>query len=117
MLKEIKKYEKLKADIQTSLGSLEDKRVDAVTVLNQYSALLDMIKARIENFKEQKDTTFKAHPEMYTMIAHLLAKEVGPLAQERKEGIAQLLQLYDTMSTTLVCNEQESRCYAWCLKG
>ena len=45
LLKETKKYEKLKADIQTSLGSLEDKRVDAVTVLNQYSALLDMIKA------------------------------------------------------------------------
>ena len=101
LLKEIKKYEKLKADIQTSLGSLEDKRVAAVAVLNQYSALLDTIKARIESFKEQKDTTFKGNPELYTMVAHMLAKEVGPLAQERKEAIAQLLQLYDTMSTSL----------------
>ncbi len=96
LAKEIKQYEKIKADIQGSISSLADKATAASNSLTANARIAETIKARIKTFREQQDTVFKNNKEEYARLA-LLLKEAITNAQQRGEVITQLIELYTTL--------------------
>lgn len=57
--REIKQYEKTKADIQSSIASLTDKANAASRALTNNTRVSDTIKGLVKLFREQRDTVFK----------------------------------------------------------
>lgn len=95
--KEIKQYEKIKADIASSISSLADKAATASNALTNNARVTEAIKAALRSFREQRDTVFKNDPEEYNRLGNLLKEEATTVAQERGEAIAQLVELYSTL--------------------
>ncbi len=98
LAKEIKQYEKIKADIQASLGSLADKRTAASNLLNTNLRIAEAIKARLKAFKEQRQTVFKNNLEEFNRLGGLLKEEAFTESQQRGELITQLVELYTSIS-------------------
>jgi small-conductance mechanosensitive channel len=97
--REIKEYEKIKSDVQTALSAIADKRALATQALNNNARIIENIKARIKNFREQKDTVFKEHNAEYNRYAVHLKDEAIEHAPRRGEFIAQLIELYTKVAT------------------
>ena len=97
LVKEIKQYEKIKADIQSSISALTDKAAAASNALTANTRIVEGIKARIKTFKEQRDTVFKNNPEEYARLAKLLGKVFNE-AQQRGEFIASLIEVYSNLN-------------------
>ena len=96
LVKEIKQYEKIKADIQGSVSSLADKAAAASAALNANARTIEAMKARIKLFREQKDTVFKNQPDEFVRLSNVF-KDALTEAQQRSEVIAQLIDLYNTL--------------------
>ncbi len=96
--KEIKKYEKLLADLESSLSSLEDKHTAASRLLAQNSAVAEAIQARLKEFISQRETIFKADPAIYSRLGEVLKNEGQIEAQKRSELITQLIELYTSLA-------------------
>lgn len=99
--KEIKQYEKAKADIQASISSTIDQRAIASNILNNNIKITENIKARIRNFKDQKDTVFKDYPNEYNQFAMQLKDEISNDVPRRSENISQLIESYNSVSNLL----------------
>jgi len=97
VLREIKQYEKVKADIQSSIASLADKSTAASHALNNNTRTAEAIKTLAKTFREQKDTIFKNHPEEFNRIGTLLRDEVLNEAAQRGEVITQLIEFYNNL--------------------
>ncbi len=93
LAKEIKQYEKMKADIQASISVLADKGAAASTLLSENARMTDAIGARMKMIKVQRETIFKNNPEEYQRLAELLAEALAE-SQKRGEDIAKLVELY-----------------------
>ena len=95
--KEIKKYEKLFADQESSLSVLEDKRSAASRLLAQNSAVVDAIQARLKEFANQRETVFKTDQTQFSRLGEVLKNEGQIEAQKRSELITQLIELYTSL--------------------
>ena len=95
--REIKQYEKIKADIQSSIASLADKATAASHTLTNNARVSETIKGLIKLFREQKDTIFKNNPEEFNRLGTLLRDEAINDSQQRGEVIAQLIELYNNL--------------------
>lgn len=98
IVKEIKQYEKIKADIQVHISSLSDKRANAANELNSNARIAENIKEVIKLFRSQKDSIFKGRASEYNRYAVQLKDELSEIHQ-RGEIIAQLIELYTNIST------------------
>ncbi len=95
--KEIKKYEKLLADQESSLSNLEDKRSAASRLLAQNGAIVDAIQARLKEFVNQRETVFKDDQTQYSRLGEVLKNEGQIEAHKRSELITQLIELYTSL--------------------
>lgn len=96
--KEIKQYEKLKADLQANISATVDKRALASAALNANSKITENIKARIKNFKDQKNSVFKENQAEYDSYANILKDEATESASRRSETIAHLIEIYNNIT-------------------
>lgn len=109
LAKEIKKYEKLLADIESSLSTLEDKRLTASHLLSQNNAVAEAIHARLKEFVSQKETIFKDDQALYSRLGEVLKNEGQIEAHKRSELITQLIELYTSLAQqrTLIAKKIE----------
>ena len=96
--KEIKKYEKMQSDLFNSVASLADRRDAASKLLADTARINQAVKERFKALVEQKNTTFQSNPTLYTQLEEILKAEDTVEAQKRGEYIAQLLELYASIS-------------------
>ena len=92
--KEQKKYEKIRADLKSSIATLEDDRAEASRLLKSNIQTVSSIKERLEEFKKQRGTVFKSDPIPYNQLGELLQDEAFVDSQKRSEYITQLIELY-----------------------
>lgn len=100
--REIKKYEKIKADIQASIAALADKRAAASAALSNNARIGEAVKARFAAFREQKDTTFRSSQDEFNRLGLLLKDEASKATPQRGEIIAQLIELYTNLGNSLL---------------
>ncbi len=91
--KEIKHYEAIKADMQAAQTFMSEKRALAGANLNANSKLLETLKARMKELKDQKETIFKDHATEYTHYFSRL-KDVEDDIRMRNEPLARNVELY-----------------------
>ena len=99
--KAIKSFEKSKADILATIAALAEKRSAASAALSNNARIGEAVKARLAAFREQKDTTFKSHQEEFNRLGMVLKDEAFKHTQQRGEIIAQLIELYSSLSNNL----------------
>ncbi|CDK30906.1 mechanosensitive ion channel domain-containing protein [Candidatus Babela massiliensis] len=96
--REIKNYEKLKADLKASISTTSDRQAEVVSALNSNNIIIENIKSRMNELKDQKDTVFKDHQTEYNKFTNELKEEGYDLEPKRNESITQLIELYNTIN-------------------
>lgn len=96
--KEIKQYEKIKADLQSQISSTSDKKSQAAQALSENANITENIKARIRDLKGQRDTIFSNENNKYSKLLNTLKAEATEEAPKRGEVIAQLIETYTNIS-------------------
>lgn len=94
LTKEITLYEKKRADIESAIATLEDKRAESSRLLALNNETAATIKERLQDFKNQRNTTFQSDPVPFNRLGELLQSEAFVEAQKRAEYITQLIELY-----------------------
>lgn len=105
ILKDINVFEKERAEINSQLSMLSDKRSAAVNNLNNCSRISDLIKEKLKELKNQKETIFKENEEEYNNLKKLLEQEVAA-TESRLDQITRLIELYTSVTAI---KEQEIR--------
>ncbi len=96
LAKEIKRYEKIQADLVSSIASLEDKRADASRLLLRNNQTSVVIKERFADLKNQQGTVFKTDQILYKQLDAVLKKAFVE-SQKRAEYIPRLIDLYSAI--------------------
>jgi len=94
--KDIKEYEKLKVDIQMQISETAEKRAFVSQELNNNTKLIDALKEKIFLLKEQRNSIFKDHINLYNRYHVILKDELYEDSGRRGELLAQLIELYQT---------------------
>jgi small-conductance mechanosensitive channel len=102
LLKEIKQYEKIKADLQAHMSLLIDKRANAAQALNSNMQIIEHIKEKIKELKEAKGTLFKNKTAEFNRCMVHLKDELNEDMHQRGEAIAQLIELYTNTGSMLM---------------
>ncbi|MBA2307460.1 hypothetical protein H0W26_04980, partial [Candidatus Dependentiae bacterium] len=100
-LKERKRYESMKADIESTISTLVDKQIKASQALTSNKRLLDQIQNYMKRFKEQESGLFKNKQEMHASLGQILKDQVLLETEKRGEVIAQLIDVYTTTIASL----------------
>ena len=96
LVKERKRYESMKADIQGTISTLTDKRTTASQLLISNKRLADVISGYLQRFKQQEQGLFKDKQEMYSSLGQILKEKIALDTDKRAEVIAQLIDVYST---------------------
>jgi small-conductance mechanosensitive channel len=91
--KEIKYYETIRADVQAADTLIAERRVAANNQLSSNSKLLENLKNRLKELKNQKESLFKNHPTEYTHYFSRL-KDAEEDLRVRGEPLARIIELY-----------------------
>lgn len=91
--REIKQYEKLRANIQANISSIVDKRSNASSLLNDNTRISELVKDRFEELKKQKNTIFKDSSPIYSKYLVVIKDEFFEDSIKRSDTITQLIEL------------------------
>ncbi len=97
LAKEQKRYEKLRADLESTLASTDDKRGEATRLLKRNAQTAATIKDRLQNFTQQRQEVFASEPVVYKRLGESLQNEAFVESQKRSEYINQLIELYTSL--------------------
>lgn len=98
--KEIKKYEKEKTDLIANISITSDKQSEIINALNTNNIIVENIKSRMNDLKEQKDTIFKNKQNEYLELLNQLKIEGFDEEPKRNESITHLIELYNNINNS-----------------
>ncbi len=96
--REIKNYEKEKTDLTASMSTTSDKQSEIISALNLNNTIIENIKLRMEDLKDQKDKVFKHKPTEYSDFLNQLKIEGFDNGPKRNESIAHLIEVYNNIN-------------------
>lgn len=98
--KELKQYEKIKADLQSQISYIDDKKAQAGQALTDNTHITELIKDEITKIKEQKTAVFRSRLAEYNRYVTALKNEAFDIVAKHSETIAILIETYTNINSS-----------------